>query len=295
MKAGSRRLTDFSLRPTGFVPTASREHRRSATRLQVAPGTILAVGERLPMSWFKVSDGRVRFRGRITRRSFTEWTGTPEGAAAVDHLARQLRFAILGRTRSAKRRLWRELESAVSTDQVKAILEASPDYYLNAMTELAYAPSLPRVAIELRRMVVIPRTMIAARGRSAINSRLMVSMAYADLNESLRAFLCDRLVWEIDDAIRRARPSVKKPVAAREAWACVSLDDKFVWIDPLWSGKDWLGHVFMYELPERTSRQNRREIENAIAQLQRSLPELSQVQRDGTVRSAIAAMNPARA
>jgi hypothetical protein len=51
----------------------------------------------------------------------------------------------------------------------------------------------------------------------------------------------------------------------------------------------------MYELPERTSRQNRREIENAIAQLQRSLPELSQVQRDGTVRSAIAAMNPARA
>jgi hypothetical protein len=247
------------------------------------------------MSWFKVSDGRMRFRGRITRRPFTEWTGTPEGAAAVDHLARQLRFAIFGRARTAKRRLWRELESAVSNEQVKTILDASPDYYLNAMTELAYAPSLPRVAIELRRMVVIPRTMIAARGRSAINARLMVSMAYADLNESLRAFLCDRLVWEIDDAIRRARPSVKKPVSAREAWACVSLDEKFVWIDPLWSGKDWLGHVFVYEMPDRASRRDRREIENAIAQLQQSLPELSQVQRDGTVRSAIAAMNPARA
>ena len=246
------------------------------------------------MSWFKVSDGRVRFRGRITRRPFTEWAATPEGAAAVDIVARQLRFALLGRTRSAKRRLWRELEAAVSTEQVKTILEASPDYYLNAMTELAYAPSLPRVAIELRRMVVIPRTMIAARGRSALNSRLMVSTAYADLNESLRAFLCDRLVWEIDDAIRRAKPTIKKPVAAREAWTCVALDEKFVWIDPLWSGKDWLGHVFMFEMPERVSRRERREIEAAIEQLQHSLPELSQVQRDGTVRSAIAAMSPLR-
>lgn len=247
------------------------------------------------MSWFKVSDGRVRFRGRITRRPFTEWAGTPEGAAAVDVVARQLRFALLGRTRSAKRRMWRELEAAVATEQVKAILEASPDYYLNAMAELAYAPSLPRVAIALRRMVVIPRTMIAARGRSALNSRLMASTEYADLNESLRAFLCDRLVWEIDDAIRRAKPSVKKPVSAREAWSCVALDEKFVWIDPLWSGKDWLGHVFMYEMPERASRRDRRDIEGAIEQLQRSLPELSQVQRDGTVRSAIAAMNPLRA
>jgi hypothetical protein len=246
------------------------------------------------MSWFKVSEGRVRFRGRITRRPFTEWTGTPEGAAAVEVVAGQLRFALLGRARSARRRMWRELESVATNEQVRAILESSPDYYLNAMTELAYAPSLPRVAIALRRMVVIPRTMIAARGRSSINSRLMISTEYADLNESLRAFLCDRLVWEIDDAIRRAKPTVKRPVNAREAWTCVALDEKFVWIDPLWSGKDWLGHIFMYEMPENPSRRDRREIEGAIEQLQRSLPELSQVQRDGTVRSAIAAMNPLR-
>lgn len=247
------------------------------------------------MAWFKVSDGRVRFRGRITRRPFSDWAATPEGAAAVDAVARELRFALFGRTRSAKRRMWRELEDVVNTEQVKGILETTPDWYANAMTELAYAPSLPRVAIAMRRLVVIPRTMIAARGRSAINARLMISTAYGDLNESLRAFLCDRLVWEMDDAIRRAKPTVKRPVSAREAWACVALDEKFVWIDPLWSGTDWLGHVFMYEMPERASRKDRREIEAAIEQLQQSLPELSQVQRDGTVRSAIAAMNPARA
>jgi hypothetical protein len=271
------------------------ERLGSANYLHIVHGTILATGRRLLMSWFKVSDGHVRFRGRITRKPFTDWTGTPEGAAAVEHLARQLRFALFGRARSARRRLWRELESAVHNEQVKGILAASPDYYLNAMTELAYAPALPRVAVELRRMVVIPRTMIAARARSALNSRLMVSAAYADLNESLRAFLCDRLVWEIDDAIRRAKPSAKNPVSAREAWTCLGLDDQFVWIDPLWSGKDWLGHVFMFEMPERASRRDRREIENAMAQLRQSLPELSQVQRDGTVRSAIAAMNPAHA
>ena len=247
------------------------------------------------MAWFKVSDGRVRFRGRITRRPFSDWTATPEGAAAVEVVARELRFALFGRTRSAKRRMWSELEGVVNTEQVKGILETTPDWYANAMTELAYAPSLPRVAIAMRRLVVIPRTMIAARGRSAINARLMISAAYGDLNESLRAFLCDRLVWEMDDAIRRAKPTVKRPVSAREAWACVALDEKFVWIDPLWSGTDWLGHVFMYEMPERASRKDRREIESAIEQLQQSLPELSQVQRDGTVRSAVAAMNPARA
>lgn len=247
------------------------------------------------MAWFKVSDGRVRFRGGITRRPFSEWAATPEGAAAVEVVARELRFALFGRTRSAKRRMWRELEDVVNTEQVKGILETTPDWYANAMTELAYAPSLPRVAIAMRRLVVIPRTMIAARGRSAINARLMISTAYGDLNESLRAFLCDRLVFEMDDAIRRAKPTVKRPVSAREAWACVALDEKFVWIDPLWSGTDWLGHVFMYEMPERASRKDRREIEAAIEQLQQSLPELSQVQRDGTVRSAIAAMNPARA
>jgi hypothetical protein len=257
-------------------------------------GTILATRDLPTVAWFKVSDGRLRFRGRITRAPFVEWAATTEGAAAVGAVASQLGFCLLGKTRTAKRRLWRELDATVNSASVKAILAASTDHYLNALTELAYAPALPRIVVALRRLVVIPRTMIAARGRSALNSRLMTCHAYADMNESLRAFLCDRLVLEMDDAIRRAKPSTRRPVGAREAWTCVGLDERFVWIDPLWSGRDWIGHLIMFEMPERTSRRERREIDEAIERLQGSLPELSQVQRDGTVRSASAAMNPVR-
>ena len=246
------------------------------------------------VAWFKVSDGRLRYRGRITRKAFTEWTATTEGTAAVNAVARQLGFCLFGKTRAATRRLWRELETTVASAPVNAILQASTDHFLNALTELAYAPALPRVVVALRRIVVVPRTMIAARGRSALHSRLMTCHGYADMHESLRAFLCDRLVWEMDEAIRRAKPSARRPVAAREAWACVGSDEAFVWIDPLWSGREWVGHLILFEMPERPSRKERKEIEEGIARLQASLPELSQIQRDGTVRSASAAMNPVR-
>jgi len=246
------------------------------------------------VAWYKVSDGRLRFRGRITHKPLADWMATTEGAAAVQVVAGQLGFCLLGKARAAKRRLWRDLKTAVGDQAVGRVLESSPDLYANALTELAYAPALPRLAVALRRLVVIPRTMIAARGRSALNSRLMTCTAYADLNESLRAFLCDRLVLEMDEAIRRARPSPRKPVSTREAWTCVALDERFVWIDPLWSGRDWLGHVFLFEMPERPSRRERREIEAAIERLQASLPDLSPVQRDGTVRSASAALSPVR-
>jgi hypothetical protein len=247
------------------------------------------------MAWFKVADGRLCFRGRITRKPFVAWTATPDGEAAVDARAQQIRFSLLGRARAARRRLWREVESTVASEDVKAVLQSSPDYYMAAWTELAYAPALPRTVVSLRRLVVIPRTMVAARGRSALNSRLMTCPSYSDLNESLRAFLCDRLVWEMDDAIRRAKPSPHRPVEAREAWTCVALDSQFIWIDPLWSGPDWLGHVMLFEMPNgRPPRKERREIEAAIERLQSSLPAMSPVQRDGTVRNASAAMNPAR-
>jgi hypothetical protein len=51
----------------------------------------------------------------------------------------------------------------------------------------------------------------------------------------------------------------------------------------------------MSEMPaERLSRRERRELADAVDRLQRSLSELSVVQRDGTVRSAAAALQPVR-
>lgn len=256
-------------------------------------GTILATAGEI-VSWFKTSDGSVRFRGRITSKPLAEWLTTADGSAAVDAVAQSIRFSLLGRTRAAKRRLRRELTTVVADEQVRTVINAAPEHYLTALTELAYAPALPRVVVALRRLVVIPRTMVAARARSAVNAQLMTCSAYANLNESLRVFLCGRLVWEIDNAISRAKPSPRRGVPAKESWACVEFDDSFVWVHPLWAGKEWLGHVMMFEMPERLSKRERQEIEAAIDDLRRSLPHLSPIQRDGAVRSALAGLNPVR-
>ena len=247
------------------------------------------------VSWFKVSDRRLRYRGRITRQPFNAWTATPEGTAAIDAAAATLGFCLLGKKRTATRRMWRALHAATLDQAVQTALQAEPERYLGIWGELAYAPALPRVQVSLRRVVVVPRTMIAARALSALTSRLMSVPCFAALDGPVRTFFCYRVICEMDEAIRRAVPTMKKPLAAREAWTCVGIDDRFMWVDPLWSGREWLGHVLMFEMPEpRPSRRERREIEGAIERLLGSLPEMSVLQRDAAVRSAIAAMNPAR-
>jgi hypothetical protein len=136
--------------------------------------------------------------------------------------------------------------------------------------------------------------MVAARARTALNGQLMLCPAYAGLNESLRLFLCDRLVCEIDNAIGRAKPSPKRAVPAKESWSCVAFDDRFMWVHPLWAGKDWLGHLMLFEMPEQLPKRDRQQIEGAIDELKTSLPHLSAIQRDGAVRSALAGLSPAR-
>ena len=120
------------------------------------------------MAWFKVADGRLRFRGRITREPIVEWLTSEDGVAAVQAAASQIRFALFGRTRAARRRMRRELWSAVDSPDVRASIAAECDHYLAAWTELAYAPSLPRATIALHRLVVVPRTMILARTLSRV-------------------------------------------------------------------------------------------------------------------------------
>ena len=244
------------------------------------------------MSWFTVSDGGLRYRGRITRGPFAAWAATPDGVAAIEAKARELRFCLLGRTRTARRRMWNDLRAAVGSDAVRAVLDAEPKHYLGLWSSLAYAPALPRLQISLRRLVVVPRTMLAARALSALTARLMAVPAFAALESPVRTFFCYHVVCEMDDAVRRAKPSARRPFPARESWHCLGIDERFVWVDPLWSGREWQGHVLMFELPDgRPSRRERREIEAAIERLQGTLPEMSVVQRDGAVRAASAAMS----
>ena len=49
---------------------------------------------RARMSWYRVADGRIQFRGRITRQPFSEWLSTSDGAETVDAAAGMLPSAV---------------------------------------------------------------------------------------------------------------------------------------------------------------------------------------------------------
>ena len=243
------------------------------------------------MAWFKIADGRLRFRGRMTHEPVVEWLTSEDGVAAVQAAASQIRFALFGRTRAARRRMRRELWSVVNSPVVRASIAAECDHYLAAWAELAYAPSLPRATIALHRLVVVPRTMILARALSRIMIRLAACPGIADLPDPFKAFFARRILSDMDDVIRRAAPSPRRPVCTQESWACVAIDTDFIWIDPIWSGPDWRGHVMMFEMPAtRLQRRERLEVEAAIEQWKQTLPSLSRRQRDGTVQVAMDGM-----
>ena len=240
------------------------------------------------MAWFHLSDGHLRYRGRVTRHRFTAWTSTKEGQSAVAGAAKDLGFRVFGRWRAA-RHIWRELDRAARTEPLLGAIQAEADQYMSAFSDLAYAPALPRLQFALRRLVVVPRTMIGARVQTALMARLHTAAALRHLPEAVRTFFCDQILSEMDAAVFRAKPSPKYPIAARDEWVCVGMDDRFIWVDPLWCGPDRLGHVMMFEMPrDGLSRRQRKDLAAAIAQLDSELQALTRVERDAVVRAASA-------
>jgi hypothetical protein len=243
------------------------------------------------MSWFKVKAGRLRFRGRITRQPFDDWIASSEGAAAVDAAAHRIRFSLFERTGVARRRICRELRRAFETEGVRSALAAEPDRYLSAWTELAHAPSLPRVDVALQRLVVVPRTMILARALPAVTARLASRPAFADLDDPVKRFFSHRVLSEMENAIARAEPSPGDPIVTAGSWVCVAHDRELIWIDPVFSGEEWLGYVMLFEMPARgLQRRERRELNAAVEQLKSDLPSMSQYQRNGVIQTAAAQM-----
>ena len=241
------------------------------------------------MSWFRVSRGRLEFRGRITRAPFTEWSASAEGTAAVTRVAAGLRFSLFGRTRAARRRLWRALDAAARSTSVTTAIAAEAPRFMQVVARLAYSDALPRAHIALHRLVLVPRAMIAGHARTALAKRLEEVPDLAALDEALRIFLFDQLVIEMDAALQKASASVRNPVAAHEEWSCVGVSKGLVWVDPLWAGPDGTGHVFMYEFPRvGLSRRDRKTLESAIAEMSTSVSSLTKLQRNAMVRAASA-------
>ena len=247
------------------------------------------------MSWFDVADGHLRFRGKVTRDPIREWLATHDGGAAAEAAGRQIRFSLFGRVRRARRRISSGLWDAISASAVRDAVAAECDRYLATWTPLAYAPSLPRLSIAYRRLVVVPRVMIVWHNASRLTARIAESL-HVDVPDSFRMFFSHWVLTRMDDAIRRAGPCPQRPVHAQESWACVALDHQMLWVDPSRSGPEWQGHVVLFEMPApRLQRRDRRELETTIEQLTQSLHNLTRIQRDRTVRLALDQMATVRA
>lgn len=240
------------------------------------------------MSWFKVHRGSLVYRGRITREPFTRWFATTRGLEAVAAVARATRFSLFGRSRSARRRLWRALDARSRTASFATAVGAEASRYMQVLAGVAYADSLPRTHIELRRLVLVPRAMITGRAQAGVIGRLRAAPELAGVDEAVRLFFLEHLVIEMDAALQKSSPSPRQPVQAADGWACVGVSVGTVWVDRLWSGPDGTGHVFMYEYPPGgLSRKGRKLLEAAVAQMAASVSSLSRADRAALVRSAV--------
>jgi hypothetical protein len=238
------------------------------------------------MPWFTVSEERLRYRGRIDRAPFDAWTATPDGKAAVADAAARIGFRLLGRARAARRAMWQALKDAAASGDGATAFTGAADAYARVLSDLAYAPGLPRVHVGLRRLVLVPRALAAGRARPAVAARLLECPAIARLDEPLRAMLCERVILELDAATRAARPDVKQPLRLAD-WTCIGVDSDFGWVDPVWSGAGWSGHFLVYEWPPTAlTRADRKALAQARADLDAGINTLSRERRQQLVDAA---------
>jgi hypothetical protein len=239
------------------------------------------------MNWFRVSRGRLVYRGRISRQQFSRWTATREGVETVTRLAATIRFSLLGRMRAAKRRAWRALEAAARNPAVVAAINEEADAYMRACADLSYGDALPRAHVALHRLVLVPRAMAAARARADMAHRLGRLPQLCELDPSLAIFLMDQLLTEMDIALHDAAPSAAKPVRGHGVWACVGVSGGVQWGDPMWAGPYGTGHVYMYEFPAAgLSRKERKAVAAALQHLEAGVSSLSRNQRFDLARAA---------
>jgi hypothetical protein len=238
------------------------------------------------MGWYQVTEEKLRYRGRITRAPFDAWAASPAGDEAIAAAAKLIGFRLFGRARAARRNMWRAVKTISTSPAGIAALDAAADAYGRALSDLAYAQGLPRTQVGLRRLVLVPRALAAGRARAAVAGRLRQCPLIEELSEPLRAFLFERVVFELDAAARQARPSVKRPIRAHD-WTCIGVDTEFGWVDQVWSGAGWSGHFFVYEWPPSPlTRADRKAVDKAMSDLQSGVNTLSRERRQQLVNVA---------
>jgi hypothetical protein len=241
-------------------------------------------------SWVRNAGGRLIYTGRLARGPFSAWTTTSEGAAALEAARARTRFALFGRARAARRRLWQQLAVAARQETVVALIQREIEAYLDRAGELAYAHGLPRLGVDLRRLVVVPRVLLNGAAYDVLLKQLNAQAGFASLEGGipLRHFFVVTLIRAIETAIASARPSPGRPIASGKEWMTVGLDAAFVWRLPLVREPLWEGHHYVLESTrEPVTRAVRKATAASIAQLEASLQTLSRTERNEILRAAV--------
>lgn len=236
----------------------------------------------------RFSRGRILYTGRIDRAAFVAWCESPAGRSVLDPIVATMRFVLFGKARAARRCLWRELSVAARSGTVVAAVQREIDSYLARLDTLVYAHDLPRVGIDLHRLVVVPRLFANAIINRRIDASLEAASALATLNGSqvLRDWFILTLIDGIAAAPVAARPSPKRPLPSGNDWVIVGVNDRFEWRIPS-NGPAWPGHYYLLELTKRPiTRAVRKAVGEAIAQMEISLPSLSRSHRNEILREA---------
>jgi hypothetical protein len=240
-------------------------------------------------AWIRYSHKRFAYAGRIARAPFSAWTATAEGGAAVDQLAATIRFALFGKTRAARRRLWLQLAAAAREEAVVSAIQTEVQLYLTRLGQLAYCDGLPRDTVGLRRLVVVPNVLLNGDAYGAIDTRLVAQPAFADLecSEALRQFFIVTLIADLDAAAKRASPSPRHPLAAGPGWISVGATSGFDWRVPMMNEPAWGGHHYVLELTSKPiTRALRKAVAASVTRMEASLATLSRIERNERLRRA---------
>jgi hypothetical protein len=241
------------------------------------------------MSWFTRSRDGLRYRGRISYAPFAEWIATPEGTGVLTSLAKAIRFAPLGRMRSARRQLWRALAATARSDSVAAALQAEADRYVALMAEIAYTDGLPCVSVERQRLVVVPRSLLngVMKGRSETRWMAVDVVPWLGAGSPLHAFFCRQLVRELDQAVLSWRATPRRVLPTPQHWVSVGHETAFAWTVSIGSEPAARGHHYMFEIPHRgVGWRLRRAIRTRMSELDHSISLLTREERQDILRRA---------
>jgi hypothetical protein len=234
------------------------------------------------------SHGRLEYTGRIARDAFAVWAESPEGVTAIDRVAAHVGFAFFGKTYSAERQIWRQLTRTVRAESVASAVQREVDAALARLDTFVFADALPSCTVDLRRLIVVPRLFVNGEAYRRIQHAFDIQPAVRGLKggEALRRWFVTTVIDSLATAVASMHPCLRHPLPVGEGWTIVGIDREFEWHVPF-KGPAWPGHYYMLEMTRRPfTRAVRKEVGEAIAQLQKTVAGLSHADRAEILRRA---------